>query len=168
MASSQTLKDLWPSLFHDCIHPWITVHQFFQQLNSPESFFHTATLDDLSPLLAIITDCSSDEEDLTTWTLDKSGFFSVNSFYKFLIDGGIRCPLYPNFWKLIVQVKSLCFVGLLRRIKFSLYQISSLESVIYTMQQIHVSSATGILKLWTSIHRLRLLEKNLVFLRPNS
>ncbi|XP_039120377.1 uncharacterized protein LOC120256778 [Dioscorea cayenensis subsp. rotundata] len=36
----------------------------------------------------------------TLGPLEKCGTFTVKSFYKFLIDGGTRSPLYPLFWKI--------------------------------------------------------------------
>lgn len=95
--STQALKDLWPLLFNDCTTPWITVSHFFQHLNMPENLFHTATLTDLFSLLGAIPDCSSDQTDLINWSLEKKGIFSVKSFYKFLIDGGVHNSLYSQF-----------------------------------------------------------------------
>lgn len=38
-------------------------------------------------------------EDLKSWKLSSSGSFSVKSFYNFLVDGGLRCPVVGFFWR---------------------------------------------------------------------
>ncbi|XP_039115891.1 uncharacterized protein LOC120251437 [Dioscorea cayenensis subsp. rotundata] len=93
------LKDCWPDLFNDCTAPWITIRQFTQYLNNPELLFPTSTPNMLSALLENIPDCSQTQDDVHTWTLDKSGTITIKSFYKFLIDGGTRSSLYLLSWK---------------------------------------------------------------------
>lgn len=96
----RTIKDFWPTLFNDCIYPWISLRQFFQTLNILQVLFHNAKIEDLTPLLNIIPDCFNDQEHFNTRSLEKSGTFSVKSFYNFLIDGGMHSPLYSHFWKI--------------------------------------------------------------------
>lgn len=42
---------------------------------------------------------SEGEMDVKTWKLTKNGDFSVKSFYTFLIDGGLRCPVAKFFYR---------------------------------------------------------------------
>lgn len=107
--SGKTLKDHWPSLFNDCINPWITVCQFSEQISSLENPFHSTSTEELSTLIEVIPDCSSSQEEFYSWPLEKNGIFSVKFFYKFLINGGIRCPLYSHFWKLRCPSKITLF-----------------------------------------------------------
>lgn len=87
-------------LFNACISPWLILRQFYQQLSNPESLFHTATAIDLSLLPEVLPDCSHDQEDFFTWTLDKSVIFTIKSYYNFLIDDRSRSPLQSQFWKI--------------------------------------------------------------------
>lgn len=53
------------------------------------------------PFLSSIPDCSSSQENLRIWKLGKKKEpFSICSFYKFLIDSGIRSVLHPQYWKI--------------------------------------------------------------------
>ncbi|XP_039141256.1 uncharacterized protein LOC120278572 [Dioscorea cayenensis subsp. rotundata] len=106
------LKDYWPTLFSDCADPWITIRHFHQLLNNPESLFLSIPAESLSALIDINPECSHNQDDILSWALEKSGNFSVKSFYKFLIDGGLRSPLYSNFWKIRCPSKVTLFCWL--------------------------------------------------------
>lgn len=104
------------SLYY-CNSPWLTVHQFSQQIQTLENLFHNPSFNNFSPLIRAIPDCSRDQEDLFIWTLEKSGSFSIKSFYKFLIGGGIHYPLYSHFWKSKCPSKITLFCWLAREDK---------------------------------------------------
>lgn len=40
-----------------------------------------------------------------SWRWEKLGLFSVKSFDRFLIDGGVTCPYYKIIWKVIALLK---------------------------------------------------------------
>lgn len=101
----RALKDLWPDLFNDCILPCISIRQFTQDFPSPKMIFRTTSLPKISPLLSSVPNCSSIQDDVKTWTSESNRIFFVLSFYKFMVDGGIRSPLYHNFGKLTARVK---------------------------------------------------------------
>ncbi|XP_039140503.1 uncharacterized protein LOC120277716 [Dioscorea cayenensis subsp. rotundata] len=69
-------------------------------------------MEDLFPIIQSIPECSSSQEDLYIWTLERNCSFSVRSFYKFLVDGGLRTPLYPSFWKVDCPSKVTLFCWL--------------------------------------------------------
>lgn len=46
------------------------------------------------------------------WNLESNRIFSVHSFYKYLIDGGMRNDLYPQFWKVDCPSKIFLFCWL--------------------------------------------------------
>lgn len=91
----------------------------------------------LSSLLGAIPDYSSDQEDFYTWTLEKCGSFSAKSFYKFLIDGGMRSPLYSQFWKTRCLSKISLFCWLAWEDKLLTLTNLFKKNVILKMPQIH-------------------------------
>lgn len=82
--SGQTLKDLWPLLYNDCISPWIIVRQFSDKLNTPENLFHSTSSEELSLLLEAIPNCFGDPKDFYTWPLKKVEHSQSNPFTSFL------------------------------------------------------------------------------------
>jgi len=40
-----------------------------------------------------------------SWTLTPNRIFSVKSFYTFLADGGVRCPVYKSIWNSLCPLK---------------------------------------------------------------
>lgn len=108
MVQWTTLKDLWPTLFNDCNSPGISLRQFTHCIIHPERLFHTSSLNDLLPIIRILPDCYTNQEDLNK----KNGTFSVKPFYKMLIDGGTQSSLYPQFWKIHCPRKIMLFCWL--------------------------------------------------------
>ncbi|XP_039113778.1 uncharacterized protein LOC120249347 [Dioscorea cayenensis subsp. rotundata] len=112
-------KDISPDLFNICQTSWITIRQLYLNISNLESFFLEASPDDFISLIQSIPNCSSSEEDTNIWTLDRNHTFSVRSFYKFLVDGGLRTPLYPSFWKVECPSKVTLFCWLANDNKIS-------------------------------------------------
>lgn len=75
------------------------IRQLSYVFTSQEMIFRTATTTEILPLLSSIPDCSSEQDDAKTCSLESNRIFSVQYFYKFLMDGGIRISHYPLFWK---------------------------------------------------------------------
>lgn len=107
----------------DCTSPSITLRQFTLLLNFQENFFQTASVDDLTTILNTIPDCSDDQEDFYTWSLEKNGTFTVKSFYNFLIDGGLCSQLCSQFWKTQSPNKITLFCWLVKETKFLLLRV---------------------------------------------
>lgn len=74
---------------------------------------------DSSSTLQSLPDCSSTQDDVFTWTLESKRSFSFRFFYKFLMDGGLQSPLYPNFWKVDCPSKITLFYWLASENKIS-------------------------------------------------
>lgn len=102
-------KDIWPNLFNDCNFPWITIRQFVNGLNFHDSFFRSDWSSESSSFFISIPDCISNQEDLYIQKLEVNANFSVRSFYKFLIDGGLRSGLSSMFWHYVCPFKISMF-----------------------------------------------------------
>lgn len=52
------------------------------------------------------------EDDRPSWKLEQSKLFAVKSLYRFLNQGGAKCPYYKTLWKIAVPEKYKIFLWL--------------------------------------------------------
>ncbi|XP_039130345.1 uncharacterized mitochondrial protein AtMg00310-like [Dioscorea cayenensis subsp. rotundata] len=92
---------LWQDRFASCLHPNGSIRELSALLEQPPFV--------CSPLLNLIRDTlrapNSSAPDKKIWRLTGNGAFSVKSFYYFICDGGVRCPVAKFFWSSICPKK---------------------------------------------------------------
>jgi len=70
-------------------------------------------------LLRLLPQSLSPRKDKAKWRFDSSGKFTVKSFYNFLIDGGLQCPIATNLWQTPVPLKVRIFLWMALKNKIS-------------------------------------------------
>lgn len=85
---------LWVEEFSVSLHQNGTVRDLFHLLTEA-SFLG---FPDLLPYRERLLSDSRFDRDKKLWLLSLKGSFSVKSFYTFLIDGGLLCPMSGWFW----------------------------------------------------------------------
>lgn len=86
---------LWPSEFRASSCPNGTIHDLIHLLEEPPF----SDIDVVGPAMAGGLPRASKERDKKWWRLTGNGLFFVKSFYRMLIDGGLRCPVSRFFWR---------------------------------------------------------------------
>lgn len=113
--------NIWPDLFLETANPngtvrelihWLELAPFRENLEV-ERFLEASNLR-----------AGLQKEDLKWWNLTPNGLFIVKSFYTFLIDGRVKCPISRAIWNSVCPQKVNIFNWLVWRDK-----ILSLENL---------------------------------------
>ncbi|XP_039146809.1 uncharacterized protein LOC120284053 [Dioscorea cayenensis subsp. rotundata] len=106
--NGQAPKYRWCEEFLSTTSPFATVRDMLLEL--PSAAMRRDPL--LIELSSRITSGFGDIPDHKSWKLTSDGSFSVKSFYKFLIDRGLRCSITPVIFKRFVPQKIAAFMWL--------------------------------------------------------
>ncbi|XP_039136185.1 uncharacterized protein LOC120273588 [Dioscorea cayenensis subsp. rotundata] len=101
-------KFFWRDEFLHSTSPFATVREVIWDL--PSDAMRTDPV--LCSTLSKIQSATREQPDKKTWKLSANGSFFVKSFYKFLIDRGLRCEVTPIIFKGFVPRKIAAFAWL--------------------------------------------------------
>lgn len=85
--------NLWPEEFYTCRHPNGTIHELGHLLDEVPCIDN----DLIDQVRAKVRRPDNLLGDKKKWRLTGNEIFSVKTFYNFLIDGGLRCPVSRFF-----------------------------------------------------------------------
>lgn len=87
--------NLWPDIFRASHYPNGTIHELIPYLDEPPFIGNML----INQIRASMHPHDSRAADRKRWICCENGLFSVKSFYSFLTDGGLRCPVARFFWR---------------------------------------------------------------------
>ncbi|XP_039123372.1 uncharacterized protein LOC120259989 [Dioscorea cayenensis subsp. rotundata] len=87
--------NLWPEEFYTCRRPNGTIHELGHLLDEVPCIDN----DLIDQVRAKVRRPDNLLGDKKKWRLTGNEIFSVKTFYNFLIDGGLRCPVSRFFWR---------------------------------------------------------------------